>query len=192
LSLDGADVVGERVFWRPDPTGPRRDVHHLNTVYGWRGEVLVAGFGRKAGTLWSTATNGFIVNATRGTTLVSGIRHPHSLLACAGRLHYCESRTQTVRVVGEARRQQVGGYSRGLCRVGRHLFVGASQGRRVSKSTGLIDNRADPGVVAGQCLITRLQAGTLATEATAELGAYGDEIYDLLPVGDVTGWPVTS
>jgi hypothetical protein len=190
LHLDGADIVGARVYWRPDPDGPRLDVHHLNAVYGWRGEMLVAGFGRKAGAQWSTATDGFIANATRGTIIASGIHHPHSLVVCDGRLYYCESRAQSVRIVGEARRQCVSGYSRGLCRIGRHLFVGASQGRRVSKSTGLINNNADPGAIVGRCTASRLHAATLAIEATADLSAVGEEIYDLLPVDDVSTWAI--
>jgi uncharacterized protein DUF4915 len=192
LRLDDADVVGERVCWRPDPAGPRLDLYHLNTVSGWRGELLVAGFGRKAGSLWSTATDGFIANVTRGTTLISGIHHPHSLMPYEERLYFCESRARAVRAVGDVRHQRLPGYTRGLCRIGRRLFVGTSKGRQVSKSTGMINNSADPGTVAGQCAVSRLHVNTLAIETTVDLSAYGEEIYDLLPVEDATNWPIDS
>ena len=34
LHLRGDAIVGQEVFWRPDPDGPREDRHHLNAILG--------------------------------------------------------------------------------------------------------------------------------------------------------------
>ena len=49
VKLRGAEVLAETVFWRPEPTAPRKDIHHLNAIYGWQGDLLVSGFGKKTG-----------------------------------------------------------------------------------------------------------------------------------------------
>ena len=116
LRLRGTDVVSEVSFWRPEPQGPREDVHHLNAIVGWRGSLVVSGFGKKAGGLWNSARNGFITDIVRGQPLAEGIDQPHSLADLDGALVYCESRKLAVRVVGDQRTQQLPGYTRGLLR----------------------------------------------------------------------------
>src|SRR3712207_7286398 len=51
------------------------------------------------------------------------------------------------------------GYTRGLCQVGEDVFVGVSMGRRVSKSTGMINNlHGLLGEVSGDRKSTRLNS----------------------------------
>jgi hypothetical protein len=142
LGLDGPRVVSEENVWRPEPAGPPTDVHHLNAIYNWRGRRLVAGFGVKSGTQWSSATDGFIVNIASGERLVSGVRQPHSMVAAGDALAYCESANGTVRLVGRSDERTLPGFTRGLCTAGDGLFAATSRGRRVSKSTGALTSRS--------------------------------------------------
>jgi hypothetical protein len=190
LRLRGTEIEVSEVYWRPDPAGPREDRHHLNAIIGVRGELYVSGFGQKAGARWSSARDGFIFNMTEQRYVLSGIEHPHSLAHLGGSLAYCESRHSAVRILGEERSQQLPGYTRGMCVVGESLYVGTSLGRRVSKSTGLINNPDDPGALDGGCTISRLSVSSLAIEETIDLSSCGYEVYDLLPVKDVAAWPV--
>jgi Domain of unknown function (DUF4915) len=192
LRMRGAEVIAETVFWRPEPGGPREDVHHLNAVYGWRGNLLVSGFGKKAGEIWSLTRDGFVFNITRGEKIASSIPHPHSLVATDDMLAYCESGNMAVRVIGRAHVQRLPGYARGLCLVGQYLFVGTSIGRRVSKSTGMLNSPNATGALAGQCTISRLSLDRSEIEDTVDMTSYGDEIYDLLPIKDTSRWPVVS
>src|SRR5207253_3546036 len=48
LRLRDGRVVAEAPFWRPEPDGPREDVHHLNAVACWSGGLVVTGFGKKS------------------------------------------------------------------------------------------------------------------------------------------------
>jgi hypothetical protein len=191
VRLDGPNVVSEEVLWRMDVHGPRADVHHLNAICSRRGEVLVSGFGKKTGHLWSTATAGFIVSVTTGERLAMGIGHPHSLIDVEETLAYCESSTATVRLLGKNRAQQLPGYARGLCRVGDRLLVGTSRGRQTSKSTGLT-TRADPGMPVGCCAVVTLRLPSLDIERVVDLDELAFELYDLQPVSDVAQWPVTE
>ena len=47
LQLQGEQVISETVLWRPQPGWPREDLHHLNALYVWKGELLVSAFGKK-------------------------------------------------------------------------------------------------------------------------------------------------
>jgi uncharacterized protein DUF4915 len=190
LRLSGPHVIAEEVVWRPDPAGPRADIHHLNAICSWRGDVAVSGFGRKADRLWSSAADGFIACVGSGERFATGIGQPHSVVDLDGTLAYCESSTGTIRLLGREEVGQVPGYARGICRVGDRLFVGTSKGRHVSKSSGVLTNRADPGTPAGHCSLVRLRIDTLTTEQVIDLDLLSWEIYDLLAVSSVELWPV--
>jgi hypothetical protein len=177
LRIRGPEVVAETVCWRPDPDGPRVDRHHLNGICRWHGELLVSGFGPKSGERWSSAVDGFVVNISRGKRMASGVYHPHSLTAIGDTLAYCESSGKAVRTLGPGPAQcGLPGYTRGLCRAGDGLFVGSCVGRRVSKSTGLINNSGEGGELAGQCAVSRLSLQRFEIESTFDLSDVAREI----------------
>jgi len=189
LGLKGGSVLSESVFWRPASGGPREDLSHLNAIINREGNLLVSGFGPKAGPLWSSANQGFIFNITQQEKIADGLDQPHSLAWLDGTLAYCESRKKAVRALDGSRIQYLPGYTRGLCKVGRNLFVGTSIGRQVSKSTGLINNPVDPGAYAGECGVFQLSADKFAIEKIFKLGEGAQEIYDLLPIEGTGAWP---
>jgi hypothetical protein len=191
IRLRGADVNGEDVVWRPDPEGPRTDVHHLNGICRWNDRVIVSGFGKKAGALWDSAAAGFVAAVPSGET-IAGARHPHSVMPLDDTLAYCDSATAQLRVLGSSRAVALPGYARGLCRVGATVFVATSRGRKTSKSTGLLTTRADPGAVAGRCAIVCCALDTMSIERVIDVEPLGLEIYDLVPVDGVERWPTVS
>jgi len=190
--LDGPNIGEPRVVWRPDPTEPLADVLHLNAVCDWKGEIFVAGFGRKTGPFWSSATEGFIFNVSTGQPIASGINQPHSLAVLDNSIVYCGSRDMGVSVLCSTTVWSLPGYTRGLCVDDAHIFVGSSAGRRRSTSTGIIENPSEPGEAEGRCAVTQLSRTDLTVKREFDLSAYGDEIYDLVPVADVAGWPTFS
>jgi uncharacterized small protein (DUF1192 family) len=192
VTMRGADVIDERIFWRPEPDGELADRHHLNAVSWWGQNLIVSVFGKKQNERWASAQNGWIVNVSRNVMLASDIDHPHSLLVWSDRLLYCESRSRRVRVVGGRGSQILPGYARGLCSTGDRLFVGTSTRRTISKSTGLENPIDSPDVLEQRCGISRLDSSSFAVEAFVDLSKYGDEIYDLLPISGVEAWPLVS
>jgi len=192
LRLRDTDVVSETCFWRPDRDGPREDLHHLNSI-GWQGDsLLVAAFGPRISNRWNSARDGFITNVSTGETLAQGLDQPHSLLALGPAIVCCESRKRAVRVIGDERVQHLPGYSRGICRANEHLFAATSIGRQRSRSLGVINNPAVDGLPGGQCTINRLSMTTFEIDRTLDLGTHAQEIYELLLVTDVAGWPVVD
>ena len=187
--MRGPKILSEDVFWRPFPAAERADLHHLNAIYGWKGDLFVAGFGRKSGKHWTSAREGFIANVTRGYTVASGIYHPHSVMTVGEGLAYCESPKGTVSISGQPRIIGLPGYSRGLCRIDRSIFAGTSGRRRISRSTGELNEETAHGVNFGKCAVSKVSVDSFAIENTFDLTAYGEEIYDLLPLEDVSGWP---
>ncbi len=191
VELDGPRVVGEEVVWQPEGHEPD-DLHHLNAIHPFHGNLLLSGFGKKSAERWSSAHDGFVLDLRTGERLAGGLRHPHSLFETEGRLFLCESGKSTVRVLGENRASTVPGYLRGLCRLGDVLFVGTSRGRTTSKSDPTLTNRGDPGALAGRCSIVALSLGDLAIRETIDLDDLAWEIYDLLPVDGTDEWPVLA
>lgn len=180
LSLRLGREATSTVRWRPVADEPREDIHHLNAFCGFEGQSVVSGFGKKEGERWTSAGNGAIWSLDTGEALVEGIDQPHSLLNVNGRLAYCESRRQSVAYAGGKSSDSLGGYTRGLCQYGYALFAGTSKGRKVSRSTGVLNRLGDPGAVAGACSISRLSLD-LDVQHSIDLSEHSDEIYDLLP-----------
>jgi len=191
LQLDGPNIAGQTVAWRPVSNAPREDRYHLNSLISWNGSLVVSAFGERAGPLWSSATNGFVHDITRDRRLLSGINQPHSLLPRGGDLLFCESRGQSVRSLYDGRRVQLTGYTRGLGVVAGRIAVGVSRGRRSSKSAGQLNNWGSPGGTGGQCGIYWLTPESLDVEGFTDLGFCSDEIYEILPIDDFGVWPVT-
>jgi hypothetical protein len=90
----------------------------------------------------------------------------------------CESAERAVRRADGSRRVIVPGYARGLCATDRHVFVGSSVGRRISRSMG-IANPADPGESTGGCGVSVLDQETLAVLDFIDLGHLSTEIYEI-------------
>jgi hypothetical protein len=182
LSPLGVDAPQE--VWRASESGV--DTHHINSIIEWDGNLVISAFGPKDGTLWASASNGYIHDITRDIRVKSGIYHPHSLCTRGERLYYCES-ARGLFCSLEGPIFPLPGYARGVCWLADDLVcVGSSIGRRVSKSTGLIANPADPGDPTGTCSITivRVGNGNYKVENRINLEWFGPEVYDLLTIND--------
>ena len=187
--LEGDRVVDERIAWRPHPDSPREDVHHLNSICRSNGRVLVSGLGRKAGGTWGSARDGAIWDVEADDDVLTALNHPHSLSPIGESLLFCESRAGLIRTLDGSASSALGGYTRGIAVAPEHVFVGVSRGRLVSKSTGGVENPAAGGAPAGTCLIYRLTLDSLLTQETVPAGAFGREIYDLIPLEGTEAWP---
>jgi hypothetical protein len=192
LGLRGANIVSETVVWRADLDGPRTDNHHLNAIYPWRGDLVVSGFGKKTGTLWSSATQGFLQCVGSGERLASFLHHPHSITDIGDTLAYCESATRSVRLIGKSGRGQLPGYTRGLCRAGDDLFVATSRSRFISKSRRIASNSVEPGAATGDCTVVRLCLNDLRIKQIIDLTTFGCEVYDLQPISTIENWPIEN
>ena len=98
LEMQGPEVISETVIWRLERERPRSDMHHLNAICARNGDLLVSGFGKRSGTMWTSASDGFIFNVTHGEKLAGGVNNPHSLALVGDTVVYCESKTRTVRL----------------------------------------------------------------------------------------------
>ncbi|HEY2843000.1 MAG TPA: DUF4915 domain-containing protein [Bryobacteraceae bacterium] len=195
LASTGTDSIveftpedGEKVFWRASDTGT--DTVHLNSIL-WRNDGLwITAFGKKGGALWRSAEQGYALNILSGARAFGHLHHPHSLIEAGGSMWVCESATMTIRSSQGLQLTARHGYLRGLTLAGGFLCVGSTKGRTRSKSTGsVIGNSADPGQPAGDPGIAVYELennGVTAREPQfrrfIELGAYADEIYDILPI----------
>ncbi len=165
-------------IWEASQT--HSDTHHINAILEMDGEIYISAFGPKAGQLWVSATQGYVHNITRDQHILEGIHHPHSLSVRDHRLYFCESHQGTF-CSQEGPIFKLDGYSRGIIWLSDQLVaVATSIGRKVSKSTGIFANPADPGEKAGTCSLNVKAADTGNTLTTADLSWFGPEVYDLL------------
>lgn len=180
--LENNGVRSPEIFWRASTSGV--DTHHINSIVEIDGEIFVSAFGPKDGPLWSSAVHGYIHNITRDIRIKDGIYHPHSLSQTKSVLYYCDSSRKSLCTLDQAQ-FKVDGYARGIAWLSdERVCVGSSIGRRVSKSTGLIANPADPGAAAGR---SRVSIGNIKNKkviAEFDLSSYGPEIYDIVSLED--------
>ena len=167
-------------FWRADDAG--KDTHHINSIVKMGDDIYVSAFGPKTGKLWTSASNGYIHNITRNARIKEGINHPHSLSERNGQLYYCESSTRSFCSL-DGQVLKLDGYTRGIGWLSDKLVcISSSIGRKVSKSTGLIANSADPGEIEGKSGIVIRNIETQEVLANVDLSSFGPEIYDVLIV----------
>ena len=112
---------GGKVHWRHN--GDETDTIHLNSLVYRAGQLYATAFGAKQGLLWSTATQGYLVNLEVGCAIVAPLYHPHSACAHQGEFYFCESSHMAVgRQNGERLAVNLG-YTRGLVVTDTHLYV---------------------------------------------------------------------
>ncbi|MCI0709841.1 MAG: TIGR03032 family protein [Chloroflexi bacterium] len=169
----------KEIIWTP--TGNGRDTHHLNAIcLNEHNELVCSGFGPKKTDRWSSADEGYIYNITTQAVVKDGIYHPHSVVV-NNNLYYCESVRSSVHSLNDTNLFQFEGYTRGIGFLDENIIVvGSSKGRKISKSTGLINNMADPGVKVGKCEIHICELQTGREYDRIDLSDFGDEIYDIL------------
>jgi len=122
----------------------------------FNGQVYISAFGFRKSEKWSSAEEGYIMNITENNKEIDHIYHPHSVFLESGifskkNIYYCESATRSVKKNNKTIVCIEKGYTRGLCIRGKYLILGTSSGRKKSKSTNLINNPSDPGLLEEDC-----------------------------------------
>jgi len=170
------------VFWRASESG--KDTHHVNSIINQGNELFVSAFGPKTNTLWASASNGYIHNITKNIRIKESIYHPHSLSERHGQLYYCESSTRSFCAL-DGPILKLEGYTRGIGWLSDELVgISSSVGRRISKSTGLIANSADPGTLEGKSNLVVRNITDHKVIVDIDLSKFGPEIYDILVFND--------
>ena len=143
---------------------------------------------------WSSAQDGYVIDINSGELIEKDIYHPHSLCPDETGLLFCESCRSAVSQPSGASVMFSEGYTRGLCRYEDWLVVGLSAARRVSKSSGFVNNMADVGSIeSGGRLAFIRSTGSLGetkqgtVDFCLELGDLTREIYDVLSLQNVLG-----
>jgi hypothetical protein len=161
----------------------------LNAAAVVEGELLISGFGEKPGQTWSSAVDGYMFNASTGQYMARAVYQPHSICAADGEVYMCESARGRV-VTLSGKQWQIDGYLRGLASLGKsRMAVGFNVTRKVSKSTGLENNPADPGAKGGECGIGIYDFSNKEPQLLAQidLSEHGNEIYDLFCLKPLSG-----
>ena len=158
--------------------------HHINSIQLIENELFVTAFGPKEGALKSSATKGYLFGFKNKHKIINGVYHPHSLVCKEDAFYYCESATRKVKKGNEDILQLNSGYTRGLALTNSFLIVGSSSARIRSRSTGLVNNIADPGDLDLTCKVSIFEGGSdlqnqLLLKEFDFLPAH-KEIYDIL------------
>lgn len=186
--INGKVCSESEIVWTASKTNDYGDTHHLNAITKWRSKILISAFGPKEGLRWSTAKKGYILDINTGSKIIKNIYHPHSIFAYRNKIFYCESSSKSLKTYNQRVAKFKTGYTRGLIVFRGFFIVGLSSGRKVSKSTGLINNIADPGELIPSCKVVFLKRNFWGDKIIPEKSYLFDfdkfhkEIYDLIPL----------
>ena len=150
----GHAFLYQGVFWKPPYSKGKEDTHHINAITSYQGDICISAFGTKKTGQWSSSTDGYVYNITSEMLLQKNIYHPHSLYTFDDHLFCCESSTRSVLRDGKVIFRLPRGYIRGLVVQKKTLIIGASNGRKRSKSTEMTNNPADEGALDPCCEIS--------------------------------------
>ncbi len=111
------------------------DIVHLNSIAIKKNSIICSKFGYKEeGQKWSDVKNGKIFDILTGKVIKKTIWHPHTVKYIDNCLAFCESQKGTVNYGNS--KIQLDGYTRGIAWDNEFLYVGTSNSRNVSRSTG--------------------------------------------------------
>lgn len=188
LNADFNDVKFDREIWRPKDSKALIDTHHLNSISTDEENTYVSCFGPKNGDRWHTAKDGYIWNVTKNEKAIGGIYHPHTVLINNKQIYYIESSTRSIKKNNKIILKLHSGYTRGLVIHKNYLIIGSSSGRKKSKSTGIINNIADPGILEPSCKIALFKKPNIFSkyEKLEEFDFFPEhqEIYDIIKYSD--------
>ncbi|MBP9798302.1 DUF4915 domain-containing protein [Candidatus Woesebacteria bacterium] len=149
------DTASLQRVWSPKYSKGTTDTHHINGICNGSEGLIISAFGKKSGRDKSTATQGYVYNLSKQEFAVNNISHPHSIIESNGELVYAESASQTIYSSKRGSLKFTVGYIRGLCMTENdYLVIGRSSGRRVSRSSGRVNNIMDKGRLLQSCSIT--------------------------------------
>jgi hypothetical protein len=190
----------ERVVWKHGEA--KEDTIHVNSLMFRHGRFLATMFGPKQGS-WRTTKEGMVYDVGAHQMYHSPIHHPHSLCRVVHpkwnyaywrnllqrppkKYYFCESWAKTVRS-NKGDCLNVGkGYTRGLAITDEYLFVGLSQSRKKSKSTGQanLDDPTWANSISGVCVyrVNFENFGDSELVQVLPFEEFGNEIYDILPL----------
>lgn len=193
LNLNRGAVTSESVYWCFKPHLKRGDNNHLNGLCNSAGGLIVCGFGKKSGDSWMYANEGFLYDFDRKEIIISHLQHPHSVTCYESSVIYCESRRKAVCIRSPhlkwTQEQFLPGYTRGVATDGKLLFAATSVGRtQAEENRSLLEDPSNGNSSPTECTISILDADSLSILQTARFKNAGQEIYDLLPAGDISGW----
>lgn len=177
----GDEVIEERLFWRLPGTHPGfGDQWHVNSIAPV-GDGFAVSYMAHALPSNDEYQSGGVFSIDNGELLASGLKCPHSLIDVDGHLYVAHNPGMVSEIGGGS--GDVGGFARGLCRVGSSLFVGASGHRWQSRSTqrAYIDQYDD--FVAQGAKVIEVSLNGLGVIREFDLRGLGIEVFEVMPVG---------
>lgn len=174
------EVIEERLFWRLPGTHPGfGDQWHVNSIAP-HGEGFAVSYMAHALPSNDDDQLGGVFSIDDGEVLASSLKCPHSLITVDGDLYVAHNPGMVSAIGGGT--GAVGGFARGLCRVGSSLFVGASGHRWQSRSTqrAYIDQYDD--FVAQGAKVIEVTLDGLVASREFDLRGLGIEVFEVMPV----------
>lgn len=151
FNKDNRSIEYVKTLWRPNGSEGKTDTHHVNSIFLHKDHLYVSAFGPKKSERWYSADDGYVYDITENKKIISNIYHPHSVFVDGKDVYYCESSSRSVKKNYRKIISLDAGYTRGLAIYEDYILLGTSSGRKNSKSTGVVNNPADPGSLEASC-----------------------------------------
>lgn len=186
VSLCNQTLGAEELYWQYPGVKYDRDEIHLNGLTLNNGRLIASCFGPKTETdEWGSAGRVFYID--NGINISEGLRQPHSPIVKNGRLIFAESKFERVYLYAEKSSDnwitqktfELDGYVRGLAFVGKHIVIGVSADRKVSRSKNTYIQETKQ---LRPSSLTRLTPDSGELFQIPEIPLLGREIYDILPI----------
>ncbi len=178
--------------WRHWAFGERtdRDVLHLSSLAFHDGRLLATAHNHPLKEAFPSDC-GCIIEPSGGGVLLSDLHRPHTLISSVGRLHFLNSAGGSIARLGPDgaidREAVLGGFLRGVARVGDKLIVGSSSQRLHSRKLGVANanlalDEAWIGDRRFKSSIVVLDAETFVIWERIDFTLMAPEIFDVHPL----------
>jgi ubiquinone/menaquinone biosynthesis C-methylase UbiE len=172
-------------IWNPKNSDGSRDTHHLNAIFKEGKKIYISAFGlREIEGKSNSAKNGYILELNNNKKIYKDIYHPHSIFINKDKFYYCESAKQAIMENDKILFPFEEGYIRGLTIESEKLFVGVSNRRKVSKSTGLLNVDSNIEKINESCKLVIFNLREKNKMKEIDFFPLHQEIYDILVVSE--------
>lgn len=176
------NIVSVKKVWRHEKSNLKEnsDQLHVNSICHFKNSLYISCFGHSPGEKYDKDNKkGHIIDIKSNKVIYKDVGQPHSLNLVDNNLCFLESAEGVLHFI-DGPKINIGEYLRGMSTMNNEIYIGISGKRIKSKSKNTLNFKLTSKEEKAEIVV--LDKNTLNVKKNIQLGTYGNEIYDIIPL----------
>ncbi|MFL2571430.1 MAG: DUF4915 domain-containing protein [Parvicellaceae bacterium] len=182
LTDSNFNIISVKRIWRHQLSNPKKDSDqlHVNSICNYKNSLYISCFGHSPSEKHDkTNKKGHIIELNSNKVIYNNVGQPHTLNKVDNKLCFLESSEGTLHFI-DGKKVNINGYLRGMSTLKNEICIGVSGKRIKSKSKKSLNFKLTNKEEKAEIVV--LDKNTLKVKKNIQLGTYGNEIYDIIPL----------